>query len=134
MELTANDIQKYGKYTIPQLRKMAQKYFNSFIRQRDTGLPCISCGSGKADQAGHFYSAGHYPGLALNEDNCHRQCVRCNMHLSGNLIGYTLGLTNKIGEEKVKQLHNQAAQYKRTGYKHDRFTLIESIIKYKTKC
>jgi len=61
--LTSKDIQKYSKYSVSQLKLKAQAAFNAWIRKRDDGQPCISCGTGSPNQAGHFYSAGHYSSL-----------------------------------------------------------------------
>ncbi len=123
--------EKYKIYDVPKLKKLAQYEFNAFIRRRDEGKPCVSCGNARPTQAGHYFSAGHYPGLAMNENNCHLQCVRCNMYLSGNLREYREGLIKRIGEEQFRKLEDTAAYYKRNGYKHDRMNLIEIIIKYR---
>jgi len=129
---TMNATQKKHKAkTIPQLRKKAGEVFRRWIRQRDEGQGCISCGSYSANQAGHYYSAGHYPALEFEEDNVHLQCLRCNYHLHGNLAEYRKRLLNKIGQERLDILDQKASQYKRNGYKHDRFFLIEIIEKYK---
>lgn len=130
--LTSKQIQKYSKYSVAQLKVKAQTVFNAWIRKRDEGQPCISCGTGSPNQAGHFYSAGHYSALRFNEDNCHLQCVKCNYFLSGNLNQYRLNLEKKIGKERLQSLDDLAAQSKRNrGLKFDRFSLIETIIKYK---
>lgn len=84
----------------------AQAAFNAFIRLRDAQQPCISCGRhhlGKWD-AGHYRSVGANPELRFDEDNCHRQCVPCNQHLSGNILNYRLGLLVRIGAERVARL------------------------------
>ena len=112
---------------------MAQKHFNAYIRKRDERLPCISCGSGQPEQAGHFYSAGHYTALRFNEDNTHGQCVRCNYFLSGNLNNYRIRLEKKIGIDRLIQLDELAAISKRSLKKWDRFELIEVIENYKAK-
>lgn len=123
---------KYNKYSVAQLKTKAQKSFNSYIRKRDEGQACISCGSRSPSHAGHFYSAGHYSALRFNEYNCHLQCVRCNYFLSGNLNQYRINLEKKIGIEKLKQLDNLAAISKRNRiFKWDRFSLIEIIERYK---
>lgn len=124
--MTANDIQKYAKYTTAQLKVKAQKKFNEFIRKRDDGLGCISCGSFNEIQAGHFYSAGHHNNLRFNPDNCNSQCKRCNYFLSGNLIKYRANLIDKIGIERVEQLDMLSA-VKST--KNDRFLYIEILTK-----
>ena len=86
--------------------KEAQAAFNAFIRERDKSLPCISCGrfhQGSWD-AGHYRSVGAAPSLRFHEDNCHRQCVPCNQHKSGNAIEYRLGLVARIGLARVEWL------------------------------
>ena len=86
--------------------KEAQIEFNKFIRMRDAGNPCISCGrsSGCKVNAGHYKSVGACPELRFNEDNCNLQCEHCNCYNSGNAIGYRLGLVEKIGTERVEKL------------------------------
>jgi hypothetical protein len=86
----------------------AQAAFNYFIRMRDAHLPCISCGkpahgAGSWD-AGHYLTVGARPELRFNEDNVHRQCVKCNQHLHGNLVLYRLGLIERRGQEVVALL------------------------------
>ena len=133
VELTADIIQKYQKYTIPQLIKKADIKFHAWIRNRDEGLGCICCG-GKFNneiQAGHYFSAGKYPGLRYNENNVHGQAKTCNYYKSGNLIEYRIYLIKKIGISKVEELELLAAQFKHTGFKWDRYSLISIIMKYK---
>lgn len=87
--------------------KEAQIEFNRFIRARDSGLPCISCGAGDRNckrNAGHYLSVGSHPELRFSEDNCHGQCERCNTYLSGNLVEYRKGLVQKIGITRVELL------------------------------
>lgn len=86
----------------------AQKAFNEYVRLRDAKLPCISCDK-PADwhgqwHAGHFKTVGARPDLRFDEDNCHKQCSVCNNYLSGNLAMYSVGLTQKIGAERVAAL------------------------------
>ncbi|WP_374377714.1 recombination protein NinG [Pseudomonas fluvialis] len=86
--------------------KEAQSVFNSWVRARDADQPCISCGrhhQGKYD-AGHFRSVGSNPALRFEPLNCHKQCVPCNQHKSGNAIEYRIGLVARIGAEKVAWL------------------------------
>ena len=117
--------------SIPILKKLATEEFNLFIRTRDKDKVCISCRKGKVEQAGHFYSAGHHAGLRFNENNVHGQCVRCNHFLSGNLSNYRVWIIEKIGTMGLDKLDFDAAFYAKNGYKWDRQTLIEIIIKYK---
>jgi len=97
-------------------KKAAQKAFNAYIRFRDSGLACISCGNmpnsssyigGSGIHAGHFKSCGAHSELRFNELNCHVQCFRCNVHLSGNIKGYRPALINKIGLDKVEWLEGE---------------------------
>ncbi len=120
-------IQKYSKYSQPELIKKAQIVFNKFIRERDADKSCISCGS-RVEQAGHFYSAGHYSMLRFHEYNCNGQCVRCNYYLSGNLNQYRINLEKRIGKDSLSTLDTLAVK---RAFKWDRFTLIDIIEKYK---
>lgn len=91
-----------------------QKIFNKFIRLRDDELPCISCGEHRNTyDAGHYRSVGAAPQLRFNEDNCHKQCVHCNQHKSGNAIEYRIGLVKRIGAERVEALecNNQTVKW-----------------------
>ena len=94
----------------------AQTAFNAFIRARDAHLPCISCGrfhTGSYD-AGHYRTVGSMPALRFDEDNCHRQCVPCNQHKSGNVVEYRIGLVVRIGAERLARLEGPHAAAKYT--------------------
>ena len=86
--------------------KSAQTAFNAYIRKRDEHLPCISCQRYHTGQyhAGHYRSVGGNPELRFEPLNCHKQCMPCNSHLSGNLIDYRINLIKKIGQDKVDWL------------------------------
>ena len=95
--------------TLPELTKKAQQAFNRFIRLRDAGKPCISCGrphDGQANSfdAGHYRSVGAAPSLRFDERNVHGQCKHCNCHLSGNVVMYRQGLVGRIGLAAVEAL------------------------------
>ncbi len=80
--------------------KDLQKIFNEFIRLRDAGQPCISCGSIAGTytvNAGHYFPAGTYKNLRFDEENVHNQCVHCNQHKHGNISEYSIHLPNRIG-------------------------------------
>jgi len=84
----------------------AQAAFNGWIRARDEGRPCISCGrhhNGKWN-AGHYRSVGAMPSLRFNAWNVHRQCEPCNSHLSGNLVEYRISLIHRLGQARVDWL------------------------------
>lgn len=128
--MDSSTIQKYAKRSTPWLIEKASNVFNRFIRTRDEGQPCISCGKYTVLQCGHFYSGGHHPELRFNEDNCHGQCQHCNYFLSGNLNEYRKNLINKIGLERVEKLDFIVGITRQTGFKWNRISLIETIQKY----
>lgn len=100
----------------------AQAAFNAYIRERDRGLPCISCGSMPSDgdlltgsriDAGHYRSTGSCPELRFEPLNCHAQCVKCNRNLSGNAVEYRIRLIKRIGQASVEWLEglHEAKRY-----------------------
>ena len=93
-----------------------QAAFNAWVRARDAGHPCISCGRHHKGQlhAGHYRSIGSEPALRFEPDNCHLQCAPCNTHLSGNLIPYRANLIKKIGLARVEWLEGNHAPKKLT--------------------
>ena len=121
----------YTNYTTAELRKKAGIAFRKWIRKRDKGQPCISCGHPTFSDAGHFYPVGTYPALEFDEDNVHGQCRSCNYFKSGNLLDYRRNLVHKIGEYRLEALDYKAGVSKRTTHKHNRLYLIEIIEKYK---
>ena len=100
---------KPRRYWIAQLKKAAHRY----VRLRDEGKPCISCGrplisSGKPGgdyDAGHYRSVGSAKHLEFDvERNIHGQCKHCNRDLCGNPVGYRFGLVERIGLPAVEAL------------------------------
>lgn len=87
-----------------KLRKKLKVIFHKFIRLRDKNLPCISCGKGRAEQAGHYWKAGNNPSIEFDEQNTSGQCVRCNIFLEGNRQGYREGLIKRYGEGVLQVL------------------------------
>ena len=85
----------------------AQTACNAFIRERDKGLPCISCGNTNDVKycAGHYKTRGAHPELRFHPYNINRQCDwNCNLNLSGNITNYRPALIEKIGVENVEWL------------------------------
>ncbi len=94
-----------------QYMREAQRAFNAWIRARDAAQPCISCGrfhEGKYD-AGHYRTVGSNPALRFHPDNCHKQCVPCNQHKSGDIVNYRMSLVLRIGQDKVDWLEGPHA-------------------------
>jgi len=127
-----------------QLRK-AQPAFNAYIRERDAGLVCISCGradgeikdnytGGKWD-CGHFLTIGAHSELRFEELNAHKQCKSCNGG-SGRFTRknhtvsqeYRERLIQRIGLAKVEWLEGP-----RDAKKYTASDLIEIRKTYKAK-
>ena len=116
-----------------KLRKKLTIEFNKFIRLRDKDLPCISCGTEKATDAGHYWPTSQYPqpSMRFSEINVHGQGARCNRFLEGNRQGYRKGLIQRYGEEILEKLDilRSLPQTTWTVFEY------ESMIKvYKQKC
>lgn len=88
----------------------AQTAFNAFIRARDCGKPCISCGSmpeqryGGAMDCGHYRSVGAAPHLRFHAFNAAGQCKKCNRDLSGNTVEMRKGMALRFGLDKLRQV------------------------------
>ena len=87
--------------------------FSRYIRLKDSFMGeavCVTCGK-KADwaamQNGHFYSRGRFS-TRWDEDNCHVQCMRCNVILHGNYIAYTKFMIDRYGREFVDELERKS--------------------------
>ena len=118
---------RYDKKSIPQLIAIATEWCNRYVRLRDQNKPCVSCGQFRTLQAGHFYSAGHYPALRFDLNNIHGQCHSCNLHLHGNLNEYRRRITGRISKDDLKLLDYTADLNKRQSFKWDRASLIDVI-------
>ena len=99
-------------------REAAVYWFNRFIRLRDAGNGCTSCGNANPSikyDAGHYVPAGRCSALRFNEYNVNLQCsVVCNQHMSGNRSAYRIGLIAKYGQEVVDFLDGEHATIKTT--------------------
>lgn len=99
-------VRKLAVQPLSHFHKQAQSAFNEFIRHRDIADPCISCGRFHGGQwhAGHFRTVKASPETRYDEDGCHKQCMPCNHHLSGNIPNYKPNLIAKIGQEAFDRL------------------------------
>ncbi|KAA8712930.1 recombination protein NinG [Pseudomonas cannabina] len=86
--------------------KDTQQAFNEWVRHRDMGEPCVSCGRHHNGQwhAGHYRSVGGHPALRFEPLNVWRQCAPCNTHKSGDLVNYRAELVRRIGIANVEWL------------------------------
>jgi hypothetical protein len=89
--------------------KETQVEFNKYIRARDEGKACISCGTswisgdvGGSFDCGHYRSVGSAPHLRFDERNAHGQCKKCNRYGAGRAVDYRIGLIARIGVASVE--------------------------------
>ena len=99
--------------TRSEYMKEAQVAFNAYIRERDSGKLCVSCGASEGDMkiggnfdAGHYRSVGSAPQCRFHIFNCFGQCKKCNNFLSGNVVEYRKELTLRIGAIQLEKLEN----------------------------
>lgn len=104
----AQDKAKLEKFkTLAAYKKEAQAAWNSYVRARDLGLSCASCGSmpgevyGGSMDCSHYRSRGSAPHLSFHLHNAASACVKCNRFLGGNVVALRAGLVGRIGEDKV---------------------------------
>lgn len=120
------------KLSLAKLKKKLQTVFNAYIRERDKGQKCISCGKVKKLQAGHYYAV-RFDSLRFNEDNVHGECAGCNCFDQSHLIPYGINLEKKIGVNRLIDLHAAAREYKKTHHKFERYEIEKMIELYKQK-
>lgn len=121
---------KIKKPTVTQLKKKLDKVFSDYIRQRDGGR-CYTCGSTqewKYQQNGHFISRGKMS-TRYDEQNCHCQCVSCNVFKNGNYPEYAAKLQDQYGDGIIKELNARGRAIKQFTVKE----LTELIEKYQKK-
>lgn len=121
---------KKKKPTVVQLKKKLDKVFSDYIRQRDNGV-CFTCGSTqewKYQQNGHFVSRGANA-TRFDEQNCHCQCVGCNVFKNGNYPIYAMKLQELFGEGIIAELVKRGKAIKQFRVSE----LEEMIEKYKNK-
>ena len=106
-EQRANDrVAKEMLKPLSFFEKRTERKCNEYIRLRDEGDPCISCGTltSPSFQAGHFISVGSNPTIRYNEYNINLQCSQCNVFKGGNQLLYEEGARKKWGDEKIDWL------------------------------
>ena len=134
--LEEKTLKKYNAWKLPKLLEEAQFWVNKRVRERDQlndfgDFRCISClkvNSKDQCNAGHYFARGNYGSVRFDFDNIHSQCIKCNLHLHGNLIPYRENLIRKIGVERFLKLETLANL---RGFKHDRFILVDIIERLK---
>jgi hypothetical protein len=75
----------------------ADKYFSLYIRKRDEGKPCITCGKrSNMMDCGHFISR-ECEATRYDEQNSNSQCAECNRFKSGKQYEHGLAIDKKYG-------------------------------------
>lgn len=102
----ADKVQREKLKSKAQWAREAQTSFNLWVRTRDAGKACISCGRHHQGQehAGHYLSVGARPELRFEPLNVWLQCAPCNTYLSGNAVLFRKSLVEKIGLTHVEWL------------------------------
>jgi hypothetical protein len=91
-------MRKVKKPTVQKLKKLLDKVFSDYIRQRDD-YKCFTCdrvGDKSSIQNGHYVSRG-FNSLRYSEVNCNAQCVGCNIFKKGNADEYAIRLVRRYG-------------------------------------
>jgi len=88
-----------------KLIKKADIIFSSYIRLRDKGKPCCTCGNVLPLECGHFISRKHMA-TRWTETNSHGQCIECNREKHGNLDRYEDFIKMKYGGKHLEGLKN----------------------------
>lgn len=121
----------YKNKSTSQLKTIADKHFNEFIRNRDRDKSCISCNKPSTLEAGHYYPKKGYDGLRYDEINVNGECPICNRCDENHLVGYQENLILRIGQNEYKKLEQRAANYKKNHlFKWSKSDLIDIISTY----
>ncbi len=83
----------------------AQDWVNRYVKWRDWGKPCVSCGRphifGVTRNASHLKARGSNSFLRFHLWNIHMSCIQCNKDKGGNVAEYIPRLAERIGQDKV---------------------------------
>lgn len=110
LELEKAKIERETSKSLKNALKATKTIVHEYIRLRDKGKPCVSCGEPWREdfQACHYHKAELYETLKFNLDNIHGGCIGCNIHKDGNLEQYNINLPLRIGKERFDELQRLA--------------------------
>ena len=119
--------EKKDRSRLPTALKTTKQVVHEYVRLRDEGKPCISCGTPYKDDfdAGHFYPSGKFTSIRFDLDNISGQCQKCNRMNEGEFELYSLNLPNRIGQERYDSLVKRAELSKKFTKKWTLFELKE---------
>ena len=116
--------------TMKEFEYDARKSFQKWVRMRDKDMPCISCGIEQTElwDGGHYKKAEMYTGVIFDENNCHKQCRKCNRFLGGNELNFREGLIQRYSLEYVESIELKANELRK--HKFTREELVDIKLKY----
>jgi hypothetical protein len=117
--------------SVSKLIAEMQVIFNSYIRERDKGLPCISCGAPHPTDAGHMFKKSTRPAMRFDPRACHSQCRECNSMHDGNYDNFCKGIAARHGVEFLTEVIQDSNFSRQTDHKWSRGELTEMILFYK---
>lgn len=100
---------KSRSHLVKELDSVFSKYIR-IVKSIDGVGKCITCGETDSWvylQCGHFFTRGRYA-TRWDLDNCHIQCLRCNVFLNGNYINYTRYMIDRYGRKFVDELERKS--------------------------
>lgn len=121
------------KQTRKQIVKKLDIAFSRYIRRTkadDMGIgTCVTCGKQapwEELQCGHYFPRGRLH-TRWDEDNCHIQCVGCNVFQKGNYTEYASFMLDSYNKKFIEKLKEQS----KSTVKIPTTDLIELLEKYK---
>ena len=87
------------------LKKKLDIIFSRYIRLRDKGKPCVTCGCAWEEgfNCGHFQSRRFFA-TRWDERNAHGQCARDNLWGAGEQYLHSIAVDKKYGEGVAQEL------------------------------
>lgn len=127
--------EKKSKDSLTWLIKNTVNACHDYIKKRDEGKPCVSCGQPwkKDHHAGHLFKAELFSTIKFHEYNIHNQCVGCNIYKDGNESKYRANLHTRLSQGQIDELNKMARNDKKINHKWDRESLKEIRNYYKMK-
>lgn len=87
------------------LKKKLDIVFSKYIRLRDKGKPCVTCGAPwePNHQNGHFISRRHFA-TRWDEMNAHGQCPKCNLWGAGEQFAHANAIDLMYGKGTAQSI------------------------------
>jgi len=114
-----------------QLIQELQPIFNEWVRLKNKGLPCISCGAVNPTDAGHLFKVSTHPEMRFNPMNIALQCRSCNSLDDGNFEAYCDGIVARYGREYLQEVIQESIRLRQSNFKWSKSDLKEMILYYK---